>query len=156
MDIELNIIKFFGDFKELKNKNYDIYDTDLNYIYVFKNKEDFRSYFIKNGVNADDELLKICTLKITRKGNIIALKQLCDYSIKKSRINKKLKMDEIDKIHERGNLTFSEKVEEWEKNNICAPALKKRCKEFKDCHECMIEYAAGKNEYSKAKLRRKI
>ena len=152
MDIELEFIKHLFHFKEIKNKKYNVYSTDLTNVYVFKNREEFKSYFTKNGVNVDNELLRLCTFKITHKGNILALKQLCDETIKKSKIYKTLSFEEVDEIHKRGNITFSEKVLEWEKYNICAPASKIRCNEFKNCHDCLTEYAADKNEYQKSKI----
>lgn len=154
MDIELTLVKFLCDLKEVKNKSYSIYDTDLSTVYVFKDKEDFRSYFIDNGIKADDDLLRTCTLKVTKKGNIIALKFLCDHAIKIGRINKELSKEEIERIHKNGQITFKEKVEEWEKNNICAPSFDKRCNKFQNCHDCMTEYAAIKNNYSKSKVKR--
>lgn len=154
MDIELNMIKLFNGLREVKNKNYSIYNNDIEEIYVFKSDEEFRSYFLKNGIDADDELLKMCTLKTTKKGNIIALKLLCDNAIKRGRIDKVLPDFEINDIHERGNITFSEKVSEWEKNGVCAPASTLRCDKFKNCHECMTEYASIKNEYQKSKVKK--
>jgi hypothetical protein len=44
--------------------------------------DDFRNYFISNGVdNVDDEILELCKIKTSRKGHIVAFKGLCDHYI---------------------------------------------------------------------------
>ena len=78
---------------------------------------------------------------------------MCDYKIKDYRKYRKLNSMEIRKIHEKGKITFEEKVSEWEKYNICAPDSNLRCSEFNNCHECLTEYASINKEYEKCKIK---
>ena len=66
---------------------------------------------------------------------------------------KKLSEEEINSIHQRGNITAEEKVIEWEQTKTCAPGIKNdRCSKFNhNCHDCLIEYASNKKEYKSIK-----
>lgn len=53
-----------------------------NKLYIFENYDDYCSYFVDTGIdNINDELLETCKLKTTKKGKVLALKGLCDYTI---------------------------------------------------------------------------
>lgn len=100
-------------------------------------------------------------MKTTKEGSIIALKGICDYAIKKHKINKKLTQSQVDDIHKRGKITPTEKVEEWEKFDLCAPgnaivSAKNRCHTFSNCYECLLEYANEKEEYDSIEVDIKI
>ncbi len=63
-----------------------------------------------------------------------------------------LSQERIDEIHRNGNNTSREQVDEWESLGLCAPknsAGKEtdRCKEFKNCHECLVDFANQKDEW---------
>lgn len=145
--------------KEEKNKQYSFMPCDKNIIYKFNNYNEFKNYFIQNGFdNISDDLLELCRMITTKKGTIIALKGLCDYTIKKHKINKELTQKEIDDIHSRGKITPSEKVEEWERLELCAPgdaigSASNRCCAFDNCHDCLKEYVSSRSEYDKIEFK---
>ena len=62
---------------------------------------------------------------------------------------KELSEEEIILIHENGFITPQEMVDEWESFDLCAPGdsgFNERCHEFKNCHDCLVDYA---NKYDK-------
>ena len=71
---------------------------------------------------------------------------------------KPLSEEQIREIHSRGMITPEEKVREWESFDLCAPgdaigSAANRCKKFRyNCHECLIDYASGKDEYHPLEL----
>ena len=82
MDIEKILFMYILSLKEEKVKEYSAEESDPHLAYVFTNPEEYKTYFDNNGLeNADDELLRLCRIKTTKKGNIIALKGLCDHAI---------------------------------------------------------------------------
>ena len=82
-DLEAKMFMLLFHLKEEKNKLYTGLDCNKNIVYVFDNLVDFKLYFVQNGINITKELLEICKIKETKNGSIIALKNLCDYVIKK-------------------------------------------------------------------------
>lgn len=66
---------------------------------------------------------------------------------------KHLSEEQIQDIHSRGKLTPEEAVKEWESFDLCTPGdsmsrAKNRCKKFEhNCHDCLVDYANGKDEY---------
>lgn len=66
---------------------------------------------------------------------------------------KVLTKEQIDDIHSRGKITPIEKVKEWEGLDLCAPgdaigSAAWRCKKFKNCHDCLVDYANEHDEYT--------
>lgn len=66
---------------------------------------------------------------------------------------KKLTQEQIDEIHSRGRITPAEKVKEWEDFGLCAPgddigSAAWRCKKFNNCHDCLVDYAKQRDEYT--------
>ena len=101
-DIEAQLFLFILGLKEEKNKEYSIDECAHHIAYIFKDYEEFRSYFINNGCTRayDDDFLSVCRMKTTRKGSIIALKGLCDYAITRS-MESSSKFDICDKPEEK-------------------------------------------------------
>lgn len=69
---------------------------------------------------------------------------------------KELTQEQIDDIHARGKITPQEQVKEWEGMDLCAPgdAIESaawRCKKFKNCHDCLVDYANEHDEYTSFK-----
>lgn len=66
---------------------------------------------------------------------------------------KELSEEEIEEIHSKGLITPAEKVKEWEDLDLCAPgdfvgSAAWRCKKFHhNCHDCLVDYANGNDEY---------
>ena len=66
---------------------------------------------------------------------------------------KELTQEQIDDIHARGKITPEEKVKEWEGMDLCAPgdaigSAAWRCKKFRNCHDCLVDYANQHDEYT--------
>lgn len=66
---------------------------------------------------------------------------------------KELTQEQIDDIHNRGMITPAEKVKEWESWDLCAPgdaigSAAWRCRKFDNCHDCLVDYANNKEEYT--------
>ena len=62
--------------------------------------------------------------------------------------------EKIDEIHAKGKITPEEKVKEWESHGLCAPgdaigSASDRCRTFKNCNECLREFASYKDEHKK-------
>ena len=159
IDIEARVFMFILCLKEEKNKKYSIDECDKNIAYLFKNYDELKSYFIKNGVvDINKEILDLCIMKKTKRGTIISLKGLCDHTIKRYKLGKELTQSQIDEIHSKGKITPAEKVEEWERIGLCAPgdaigSAANRCRAFSNCHECLVEYASCREEYDKMDLK---
>lgn len=157
IDFETKLFMFLFNLKEDKKKQYSFSECKSNIVYIFKNYAEFESYFTKNGMNyINAEILELCKMKTTKNGNIIALKNLCDHTIKQYKTNKILTNKEIDRIHEKGKITPLEKVEEWERMGLCAPADAERCHTFSNCSDCLREYANSQDEYDKFELELKL
>ena len=65
---------------------------------------------------------------------------------------KTLTTEQIEQIHSKGMLTPAEKVEEWESFDLCAPgdaigSAAYRCKRFRNCHDCLVDFANQRDEY---------
>lgn len=157
-DIEAKLFMLILHLKEETNREYSLLNVKKNIAYVFSNYNEFKYYFIQNGFdNISDDLLKLCIMKTTKKGTIIALKALCDHTIKMYKMNRQLTQEEIDEIHSKGKITPLEKVEEWESFGLCAPgnaisSAKDRCSVFGNCHDCLVEYASSYKEFDKTEL----
>lgn len=66
---------------------------------------------------------------------------------------KPLTQEQIDDIHARGKITPAEQVKEWEGMDLCAPgdaigSAAWRCRKFKNCHDCLVDYANQHDEYT--------
>ena len=64
-----------------------------------------------------------------------------------------LSQEQIEDIHSRGKITPAEMVEEWDALGLCAPGYAIgsagwRCKKFKCCHDCLVDYANERDEYT--------
>lgn len=67
---------------------------------------------------------------------------------------KPLTEEQIEEIHKKGKITPEEMVKEWERLDLCAPgdeigSASWRCEKFYHCcHDCLIDYANQKDEYT--------
>jgi len=58
-------------------------DCDTRLVYIFNDYDEYKNYFINNGfTNISDDILETCRMIITKKGSVLALKKLCDYTIR--------------------------------------------------------------------------
>ena len=82
VDIELSLYKYLLKLKEEVKKEYNKEECSANHVYIFDNMDEFRNYFISNGVvDIDDDILGLCKIKTSKKGRIVAFKGLCDHYI---------------------------------------------------------------------------
>lgn len=83
MDIEAKMFMYLLHLKEEKNKEYSVEECEKNIAYLFDDYCEFKNYFLQNGfTDIRDDLLDLCIMKTTKKGTIISLKGLCDYTIR--------------------------------------------------------------------------
>lgn len=83
IDIEAKMFMYLLHLKEEKNKEYSFEECEKNIAYLFDDFGEFKNYFLQNGfTDIRDDLLDLCIMKTTKKGTIIALKGLCDYTIR--------------------------------------------------------------------------
>lgn len=141
-------------------------DSKKNEVYVFKNYEEYKNYFFMYLDSIENDVIDLAIYTRGSKGQIIALKGLCEQIIVK---NNKIKnnnikinsitQERIDEIHARGHITAAEKVKEWESMDLCAPgdaigSAANRCHEFNyNCHECLVDYASAQDEYESIDLK---
>ena len=109
LDLEAKLFMYILKLKEEKEKNYSTDECEHNIAYVFENYKSFEDYFINNGVEPAYSygICDLCMMKRTKKGSIIALKGLCDYSI--SKLNQK-GVQEIPKTYKD---TLIETIEQY-------------------------------------------
>lgn len=92
----------------------------------------------------------IHTLIILMSDNEEKEEQYDDYEVPKL---KELTKEQIEDIHARGKITPKEKIREWEGLDLCVPgdAIESaawRCHKFRNCHDCLVDYANTKDEYT--------
>lgn len=136
-------------------------DSKKNEVYVFRNYDEYRKYFLMYLDNIDDNLIDLAIYTKGNKGQIIALKGLCEYIIVKKKINdfyNSITQEQIDEIHSKGKLTPLEAVQLWESYDLCVEGSKtvfskSRCDYFEyNCHECLMETASHKLEHDTINL----
>ena len=82
MSFEIWLTVNYFKLKIEKNKVFTEGFDDPYVAYIFKDKNEFKKYFIDNGcINIDEELMRLAKFKTARNGNIIALNGLCDKAI---------------------------------------------------------------------------
>lgn len=144
---------------EEKNKKImDVKDSRSNEIYIFKNYEEYRNFFLMYLNDVDNDLINLAIYTKGSKGQIVALKGLCERIIVKRKVKEFLNsitQEQINNIHSKGKLTPLEAVKQWEAFDLCIDGsktvfLKNRCEYFDyNCHECLMETASHKLEHDK-------
>ena len=104
----------------------------------------------------EDDVINLAIYTRGNKGQVVALKGLCEHIIVKKKINdfySSITQEKIDKIHAKGKLTPLEAVQMWESFDLCVEGSKSvfsksRCQYFAyKCHECLMESASHKLEH---------
>lgn len=118
VDLEAELfIKVLG-LKEEKIKRYSEEESDLSLVYLFNDYDEYKNYFAIHGFEKiTEEILELCEMKVTSNGTVIALKQLCDSTIKKYREknhidddNKEIK-DKSNSFKIKNTLSFYKRME---------------------------------------------
>ena len=98
---EKNILRN-GEDKELIKK------TEKNIVYVFESYDDFKTYFEEYLGSVDEDLINMAIVTRSSKGQVIALKGLCENIIVKVQMKReydKLTDQKVKEIHHEGKLT---------------------------------------------------
>ena len=127
----------------------------LQEVYVFKDFEEYRNYFLMYLNNVEDNDIIKLILYTGKKGHVVAYNGLCEQLIVKKATEEfynSITQEQIDDIHSRGKLTPKEHVEQYEFFDLCAPgntieSVSDRCHFFGNCHDCLLEYASHNTEY---------
>ena len=137
VDIEAKLFIALLHLKEEKNKKYTNEISDTHMVYLFDDYDELKYYFETNGFpDISEDLLKICIMKTTKKGTIISLKELCDYTIRKKNsiieaLTKESKFDPLAVSHDRAFIVDLEQAEEL-KNEKLNPKIKQQIEEIAD------------------------
>ena len=95
-DLELSFIKLVFGLKEVENKEYSCIDGfDSHLVYIFSNYYELIKYFDNYNIKVDESILDLCVFKITKKGNIIVYKDLCDHIINRCKMSNIVSYDYI-------------------------------------------------------------
>ena len=136
-------------------------DSKKNEVFVFNNYEEYINYYLMYLDSIEDEVIDLAIYTRGNKGQIVALKGLCEHIIVKKKINEfysSITQEQIDEVHSKGKLTPLEAVQMWESFDLCVEGSKSilsknRCQYFeKNCHECLMESASHKLEYDPMEL----
>ena len=139
-----------------KKRQMYVKDSQKNEAYVFKDYDEYKRFFLMYLDNIEDDVIDLAIYTRGSKGQIVALKGLCEHIIVKKQINNfynSITQEQIDEIHAKGKLTPLEIVQLWESYDLCVEGnktvlSKNRCKYFnKNCHECLMETASHKLEH---------
>ena len=130
--------------------------TNVRETFIFENYQEYLNYYLMYLDTVDENLICVAILKRGKKGQIVALKKLCEMIIVKAKMHEfysRLSQKQIDEIHAKGKLTPLEIVQLWESYDLCVEGnktvlSKNRCKYFnQNCHECLMETASHKLEH---------
>ena len=131
-------------------------DSKKNEVYVFRNYDEYKNYFLMYLDTIEEDIIDLAIYTRGSKGQIIALKGLCEHIIVKKRINEfysSITQEQIDEVHSKGKLTPLDAVQMWESFDLCVEGSKSilsksRCQYFEqNCHECLMESASHKLEH---------
>lgn len=139
-----------------KKRQMYVKDSQKNEAYVFKDYDEYKRFFLMYLDNIEDDVINLAIYTRGSKGQIVALKGLCEHIILKKQVNNfynSITQEQIDEIHAKGKLTPLEIVQLWESYDLCVEGnktvlSKNRCKYFnQNCHECLMETASHKLEH---------
>lgn len=141
-----------------------MYIRDMNKedVYVFKNYTEYMNFFKMYLEDVSEDVIDLAILTRGSKGQIIAIKSLCERIIIKKRMNEfysSITKEKIKEIHDKGKLTPLEMVQLWESLDLCVEGnktvlCKNRCAFFDgNCHECLMESASHKLEHDNLDLK---
>ena len=127
-----------------------------NEVYVFENHDEYRRFFKMFFDNVEDSLIDLAIYTRGKKGQVVAIKDLCkQIIIKNQTIDAYAKMDKdkLEEIHKRGKFANVDMVDYCRALDICAPAYqgileKSHCDFFGcDCYLCLAEHFSRCEEY---------
>lgn len=140
---------------EEKNHMY-VKDSKENEVYIFKDYDEYKKFFLMYLDDIENDVINLAIYTKGSKGQIVALKGLCEHIIVRKKVNdfyNSITQEQINEIHSKGKLTPLEVVQLWESYDLCSESNKTilskcRCRYFnQNCHECLMEEASHKLEY---------
>ena len=140
---------------EEKRRMY-VNDSKKNEVYIFKDYAEYKKFFLMYLDDIENDIIDLAIYTRGSKGQIVALKGLCEHIIVKKKVNDfyaSITQEQINEIHSKGKLTPLEVVQLWESHDLCVEGnktifSKNRCKYFnQNCHECLMETASHKLEH---------
>lgn len=138
-----------------RKRNYIIGNINKNDVYIFENYDEYKKFFLMYLYNVYEDEIDLAIYARGKKGQIVALKGLCEHIIVKKRVKsfyESITKEQIQQIHSKEKLTPLEMVQVWEAYGLCAPGnhasiAKCRCNFFNNCHECLMELASHELEH---------
>ena len=82
-DLEAKLYIYLANLLVLDEKKYSACECERNIVYIFHDYNEFKFYFLQNGVHNCDEEINNCIMHQTKKGSIIAPKKYCDDEVRK-------------------------------------------------------------------------
>lgn len=140
---------------ESKRRMY-VKDSKKNEVYIFKDYDEYKKFFLMYLDDIENDVINLAIYTKGSKGQIVALKGLCEHIIVRKKVNdfyNSITQEQINEIHSKGKLTPLEVVQLWESYDLCSESNKTilskcRCRYFnQNCHECLMEEASHKLEY---------
>ena len=127
-----------------------------NEVYVFENYDEYRRFFKMFFENVEDSLIDLAIYTRGKKGQVVAIKDLCKQIIIKNQMidaYAKMDNDKLEEIHKRGKFANVDMVDYCRALDICAPAgqgiiERSHCDFFNcDCYLCLAEHFSRSEEY---------
>ena len=131
-------------------------DSEKNEVYIFRDYDEYKKFFLMYLDDIENDVIDLAIYTKGSKGQIVALKGLCEHIIVKKKVNdfyNSITQEQIDEIHSKGKLTPLEAVQLWESYDWCSEGSKIifskcRCRYFnQNCHECLMEKSSHKLEH---------
>ena len=114
------------------------------------------NFFLMYLDNVDDELIDLAIYTHGSRGQIVALKGLCEriiIKVKNFNFYQSITEEQVESIHSKGKLTPSEFAQLCIDNNLCiindkSLTQEERCNFFdRNCQECLLENATHSLEH---------
>lgn len=153
---KLKIIEHMPVLEVYKKRKLDVSYCNKNEVYIFKDYDEYKNFFLMYLNNIEDDVINSSIYIKGKKGQIVALKGICEYIIVKEQVKdfySSITQEQIGEIHSKGKLTPSEVVDLWESYDLCIEDNKttltnSRCNFFNhNCHDCLMEIASHKLEH---------
>lgn len=105
-----------------EKRDFSIAKVHKNEVYIFKNHDEYREFFLMYLDNVDDELIDLAIYTHGSRGQIVALKGLCEriiIKVKNFNFCQSITEEQVEEIHSKGKLTPSEFAQLCIDNNVC-------------------------------------
>ena len=92
-------------------------DSKKNEVYIFRDYDEYKKFFLMYLDDIENDVIDLAIYTKGSKGQIVALKELCEHIIVKKKVNdfyNSITQEQIDEIHSKGKLTPLEAVQLWE------------------------------------------